>query len=122
MRDGWILVEIVRVLGSAPREEGARMWVSSGSQVGSIGGGQLELSATERARYMITEGLCESQASLPLGPVLAQCCGGIVDLAFTAVEEPEKNLETGFPMVLYGLGHVWDHQSPVSWRLFPIRC
>ena len=106
MRDGWILVEIVRVLGSAPREEGARMWVSSGSQVGSIGGGQLELSATERARHMITEGLRESQVSLPLGPVLAQCCGGIVDLAFTAVEAPEKNLETGFPMVLYGLGHV----------------
>ncbi|MGB2024330.1 MAG: xanthine dehydrogenase accessory protein XdhC, partial [Litorivicinaceae bacterium] len=106
MRDGWILVEIVRVLGSAPRAEGARMWVSSGSQVGSIGGGQLELSATERARHMITEGLRESQVSLPLGPVLAQCCGGIVDLAFTAVEEPEKNLETGFPMVLYGLGHV----------------
>ena len=44
------------------------------------------------------------EVSLPLGPVLAQCCGGIVDLMFIAVEEPETNLETGFPMVLYGLG------------------
>ena len=106
MREDWILVEIVRVLGSAPRAEGTKMWVSSDSQVGSIGGGQLELLATERARNMIAEGLRESQTSLSLGPVLAQCCGGIVDLAFSAVEEPETNLETGFPMVLYGLGHV----------------
>lgn len=106
MREDWILVEIVRVLGSAPRTEGTKMWVSSDSQVGSIGGGQLELLATERARNMIAEGLRESQTSLSLGPVLAQCCGGIVDLVFTAVEELETNLETGFPMVLYGLGHV----------------
>ena len=106
MREDWILVEIVRVLGSAPRTEGTKMWVSSDSQVGSIGGGHLELLATERARNMIAEGLRESQTSLSLGPVLAQCCGGIVDLVFTAVEELETNLETGFPMVLYGLGHV----------------
>ena len=103
LREDWILVEIVRVLGSAPRTEGTKMWVSSNSQVGSIGGGQLELLATERARNMIIEGLRESQTSLALGPVLAQCCGGIVDLVFTAVEELETNLETGFPMVLYGL-------------------
>ncbi|MDC3057879.1 xanthine dehydrogenase accessory protein XdhC [Litorivicinus sp.] len=106
MREDWILVKIVRVLGSAPRAEGTRMWISSDSQVGSIGGGQLELLATERARNMIAEGLRESEVSLPLGPVLAQCCGGIVDLMFIAVEEPETNLKTGFPMVLYGLGHV----------------
>ena len=106
VREDWILVEIVRVLGSAPRAEGTKMWVSSDSQVGSIGGGQLELAATDRARNMIAEGLRDSQVSLPLGPVLAQCCGGIVDLAFSAVEEPETYLETGFPMVLYGLGHV----------------
>ena len=106
VRENWILVEIIRVLGSAPRAEGTRMWVSSDSQVGSIGGGQLELLATERARSMIAEGRRESQVSLPLGPVLAQCCGGIVDLMFSTVEEPETNLKTDFPMVLYGLGHV----------------
>lgn len=106
VRDDWILVEIIRVLGSAPRAEGTKMWVSSDSQVGSIGGGQLELSATERARDMIAEGLHKSEVSLPLGPVLAQCCGGIVDLIFTTVQEPGTNSETGFPMVLYGLGHV----------------
>ena len=59
VREDWILVEIIRVLGSAPRAEGTRMWVSSDSQVGSIGGGQLELLATERARNMIAEGLRE---------------------------------------------------------------
>ena len=106
MREDWILVKIVRVLGSAPRAEDTRMWISSESQVGSIGGGQLELLATERARNMIAEGLRKSEVSLPLGPVLAQCCGGIVDLLFIAVEEPETNLKIGFPMVLYGLGHV----------------
>ena len=80
------------------------MWVNSDSQVGSIGGGQLEFLATKRAREMIAEGSSEAVASLPLGPVLSQCCGGIV--AFNAVERPETELEHGFPMFLYGLGHV----------------
>ena len=65
VREDWILVKIVRVLGSAPRAEGTRMWISSDSQVGSIGGGQLELLATERARNMISDGLRKFEVSSP---------------------------------------------------------
>lgn len=113
MRGEWILIEIVRVLGSTPRGEGTKMWVNSDSQVGSIGGGQLEFLATKRAREMIAEGLTGAVASLPLGPVLSQCCGGIVDLAFNAVEQPETLPDQGFPMVLYGLGHVGSAVSRI---------
>ncbi len=113
MRGGWILVEIVRVLGSAPRGEGTKMWVNSDSQVGSIGGGRLEFLATERAREMIAEGSSEAVASLPLGPALSQCCGGIVDLIFNAVERPENEPYQGFAMILYGLGHVGSAVSRI---------
>ena len=89
------------------------MWVNFDSQVGSIGGGQLEFLATKRAREMIAEGATEAVASLPLGPVLSQCCGGIVDLTFNAVERPETEPEYGFPMFLYGLGHVGSAVSRI---------
>ena len=44
---------------------------------------------------MIAEGSTEAVASLPLGPVLSQCCGGIVDLAFNAVDrlKPSQNMD-----------------------------
>ncbi len=89
------------------------MWVNFDSQVGSIGGGQLEFLATKRAREMIAEGSTEAVASLPLRPVLSQCCGGIVDLTFTAVDRPETEPEYGFPMFLYGLGHVGSAVSRI---------
>ena len=89
------------------------MWVNSDSQVGSIGGGQLEFLATTRAREMIAEGSSEAMASLPLGPVLSQCCGGIVDLTFNAVERLGTEPKYGFPMFLYGLGHVGSEVSRI---------
>jgi xanthine dehydrogenase accessory factor len=47
------LVEVARAKGSTPREEGARMLVSSTSIHGTIGGGQLEFMAIDKAREML---------------------------------------------------------------------
>src|SRR5688572_20006779 len=47
------LVEVARAKGSTPREEGARMLVSPTSIHGTIGGGQLEFMAIDKAREML---------------------------------------------------------------------
>ena len=45
-----ILVEVIEVIGSAPREAGALMLVTDTAIFGTIGGGELEWRAMQRAR------------------------------------------------------------------------
>jgi len=47
------LVEVAATKGSAPRESGAFMLVSASSIFGTIGGGQLEYMAIDKARQML---------------------------------------------------------------------
>ena len=47
------LVEIVSAKGSTPREEGVWMLVSADVIFGTIGGGQLEFTAIDKAREML---------------------------------------------------------------------
>lgn len=52
-----VLVIIVDKAGSAPRGEGARMFVTSGNKIfGSIGGGSVEAEACRQAGEVLTEG------------------------------------------------------------------
>ena len=50
-----VLVTLTRVEGSAPREPGAFMVVATDRTIGTIGGGQLEYLATDRARRMLRD-------------------------------------------------------------------
>ncbi|TIW15939.1 MAG: xanthine dehydrogenase accessory protein XdhC, partial [Mesorhizobium sp.] len=54
------LVEVAATKGSTPREAGAFMLVSSSAIFGTIGGGQLEYMAIDKARQM----LCSSPSPL----------------------------------------------------------
>jgi len=47
------LVEVVAAKGSTPREKGAWMLVSAGGIFGTIGGGQLEYMAIDKARQLL---------------------------------------------------------------------
>jgi xanthine dehydrogenase accessory factor len=73
-----VLVTLLAVEGSVPREAGTRMLVWSGGQWGTIGGGALEYQASHQARRMLERGAEANFAiqDYPLGPLLAQCCGG----------------------------------------------
>ena len=76
-----VLVHLVELKGSGPREAGAQMLVTEGAIVGTIGGGELEHTAMLKAREL----LHSSGAALEryaLGPELNQCCGGSVTVAF----------------------------------------
>jgi xanthine dehydrogenase accessory factor len=81
-----ILVTVAATEGSVPREPGARMLVEAMRQWGTVGGGHLELRGAEVARAMLAEGQTRRLERFPLGPSLGQCCGGVVHLAFEALD------------------------------------
>jgi xanthine dehydrogenase accessory factor len=105
-----VRVTVAAVRGSAPREPGACMLVGEHSEDGTIGGGHLELLATDIARQMLSETAGEHGRldRFPLGATLGQCCGGIVELwfeRFTAadlefIEQALALRKNGMPLVL----------------------
>ncbi len=86
-----VLLTVGEIKGSTPRETGARMLVTAQNTCGTIGGGQLEYKAIQKARDILVSGNKTPEImSLPLGPELAQCCGGSVDLLLDPLEEKDK--------------------------------
>ncbi|GHB34430.1 xanthine dehydrogenase accessory protein XdhC [Pseudovibrio japonicus] len=79
-----VLVSIVDVAGSSPREVGARMVVRPDmSFKGTIGGGRLEFDVLHEAVSLMKSDSANFQTrSYALGPDLGQCCGGRVEIAF----------------------------------------
>lgn len=73
-------VVIAATRGSVPREPGASMLVWRDGQSGTIGGGALELAASDAARRQLNEGVPVQVSNHALGPGLGQCCGGSVTL------------------------------------------
>ena len=100
-----VLVTLVAVRGHAPREAGAKMVVGTESTWGSIGGGNLEATAVDRAREMLVVGILEpQQVSLSLSHAARtehgrQCCGGEV----TFLLEPLAVVPS---VAVFGIGHV----------------
>lgn len=76
-----MLVHVAALKGSGPREVGAQMLVTESGLFGTIGGGELEHSATLKARELLASGKA-GLLEFALGPELNQCCGGAVTLAF----------------------------------------
>ncbi|MBZ9851173.1 xanthine dehydrogenase accessory protein XdhC [Mesorhizobium sp. CA14] len=62
-----VLVEVAATKGSTPREAGAFMLVSASSIFGTIGGGQLEYMAIDKARQMLSSREGEMAAKRPEG-------------------------------------------------------
>lgn len=94
-----VRVVVAGTAGSAPREAGAAMLVWTGGQQGTIGGGALEWQAVQAARAMLAGGPDTRVERMPLGPALAQCCGGAVvwvaerwDAARLAALRPEAGM------------------------------
>lgn len=77
-----ISVTVTAVKGSAPCASGARMLWVDGAIEGTVGGGNLEFTAMSQARRLAAADRRFIYQSLPLGPLLSQCCGGRVDLAY----------------------------------------
>jgi xanthine dehydrogenase accessory factor len=74
------LVSVTSTQGSAPRDAGTHMVVTSEGYRGTIGGGTLEWRAIAAAQSMLARGTGSKLTSHALGPELGQCCGGRVEL------------------------------------------
>lgn len=109
-----MVVEVLEIRGSTPREEGTRMLVSAQAVEGTIGGGHLEWQAVGLARQALARA-AQAPAlpwtqTFPLGPTLGQCCGGTVRLAFAPLDDASLAAWTlpppRFHLELHGAGHV----------------
>lgn len=97
-----VLVVVTRVKGSAPREPGARMLVARGGLVhGTIGGGNLEKLALERAAGLLAApGAGPESLDVPLAEEAGQCCGGSVTLFLEPYRWRRRRV------AIFGAGHV----------------
>jgi xanthine dehydrogenase accessory factor len=100
-----VIITLAIVRGHAPRNGGAKMVVSPDALFGTVGGGNLEATAVDRARAMLAAGTAEpdlltlklsDKATTEYG---VQCCGGEV----TMLLEPVRVVPT---VAVFGLGHV----------------
>jgi xanthine dehydrogenase accessory factor len=99
-----VLVTLAAVRGHSPRGAGAKMVVSADAAWGSIGGGNLEHVAVQRARALLAGDAVpelytahlSDKAPLEYG---VQCCGGDV----TVLLEP---LPVVPAVAIFGMGHV----------------
>lgn len=103
-----VLVTVVAVRGHAPREAGAKMVVGRYASWDSVGGGNLEAVAIDRARAMLESGAAvpetftstlSERGSRDEKRYGVQCCGGEV----TVLLEP---LATVPAVAVFGIGHV----------------
>lgn len=117
-RDGrpGVLVTVIEVRGHAPRDAGAKMVVAADRTWGSVGGGNLEASAVQRARAMMVE-LARAPETMEFGLTEhapaehgKQCCGGQVRLLL----EPVAVRPT---VAVFGLGHVGHELARILSRL-----
>lgn len=87
--DGAAMVTLAGVAGSAPREAGTRMIVGREAVWGTVGGGNLEYLLIDQARRLLAQDAVDvAQQDYPLGPLLAQCCGGRVRVLIERLAEP----------------------------------
>ena len=74
-----IRVRVIATSGSTPRDAGAEMIVEPHRVTGTIGGGQLEYMAIDRARQMIARSEESARMEVPRGdgPQAVECeeCG-----------------------------------------------
>lgn len=96
-----VLLTVMEAKGSTPREAGTKMVVTETEQFGTIGGGNLEYQAIDEARKLLESATnAPERKDYPLGPSLAQCCGGAVSVLL------EPFLSVGKTVFLFGAGHV----------------
>ncbi len=96
-----VLITVTEAKGFTPREAGTKMVVTADKQSGTIGGGNLEFEAIAEARKLLTAATSSIKTKdYPLGPALAQCCGGAVTVLLEPFASPRKTV------LLFGAGHV----------------
>lgn len=111
-----VLVTLVDTRGHSPRSAGAKMVVSAERTWDSVGGGNLEATAIDHARQMLTTGTAAPQSQeIALNAHTqnrhgTQCCGGVVNMLFEPIAAPPT-------VAVFGLGHIGHELAHVLSRL-----
>lgn len=99
--EAYVLVTLVGVSGSTPRNSGTKMVVTTEQTYDSIGGGHLEHKCIGHAHKMLAEKVQgQHMEHFQLAAKLGQCCGGTTTVLFEYFAESTVNI------MLFGAGHV----------------
>jgi len=108
----YVLVTLVGVSGSTPRDSGTKMVIGQDDIFDTIGGGHLEHKAIKYAKKMLIEGKDGQHLEhFQLGSNLGQCCGGNASVLF------ECFAAVGVNIMLFGAGHVGKALMPMLAQL-----
>ncbi|NQZ11795.1 MAG: xanthine dehydrogenase accessory protein XdhC [Algicola sp.] len=99
--EAYIMVTLIGVSGSTPRNSGTKMVITAEQIYDTIGGGHLEHKCVAHAHKMLAE---QQQGqhleNFQLGAKLGQCCGGQTSVLFEYFAQSSVNI------TLFGAGHV----------------
>lgn len=108
----YVLVTVVSIAGSAPRETGSKMVVTASESIDTIGGGHLEHHAIATAREFLLSSEPQTELrSYPLSSKLGQCCGGAVKVLFDVCNSYQQHI------AVFGAGHVAKALIPILSQL-----
>ncbi|MDO6535619.1 xanthine dehydrogenase accessory protein XdhC [Alteromonas stellipolaris] len=121
----YVIVTVISIAGSTPREAGSKMVVTDAQSIDTIGGGHLEFDAIKTAREMLSAGAgsvgeqgknnaSTEIRSYPLSSKLGQCCGGAVKVLFEVCNRHAQHI------AIFGAGHVAKALVPILAQL-PLR-
>lgn len=98
----FVVVTLVKQVGSSPQDVGARAIVSQdGLEFGTVGGGKVENRAIQEAQKMIRERTRHQFADWNLQKDIGMTCGGVVSFFFELFEQ-----EHPFHVAVFGAGHI----------------
>ncbi|MEB8431736.1 xanthine dehydrogenase accessory protein XdhC [Cocleimonas sp. KMM 6892] len=98
---GFVLLTVMAVRGSSPRDTGTKMVVSEGETYDTIGGGALEFQSIDIARELLKSNKLQQHTErFNLGKDLKQCCGGVVSVFFEVFPASD------FVLNIFGAGHI----------------
>ncbi len=104
----YVLITIVGVSGSTPRNSGTKMVVSQNEIFDTIGGGHLEFKAIKYAKQLLNSNKdCQQIEHFQLGSQLGQCCGGNASVLFECFAANSINI------AVFGAGHVGQALIPI---------
>lgn len=98
----FVVVTLVKQIGSSPQDVGARAIVSlDGLEYGTVGGGKVENRAIQEAQKMIKEQTYHQLVDWNLQKDIGMTCGGVVSFFFELFEK-----EHPFHVAVFGAGHI----------------
>ncbi|TBR41618.1 xanthine dehydrogenase accessory protein XdhC [Marinomonas agarivorans] len=108
----YVLVTVLEVTGSTPREAGSKMLITDDSQFDTIGGGHMEFVVIDKARqFLLANKDDQVIEAYPLASKLGQCCGGSMKVLF------EVKVAHSQQVAIFGMGHVAQALVPILAQL-----